>query len=410
MLTRVKNTALRPPKYFFNSQYSDTPPQRFHMMRVFVVVEGAEEQQLVSLFLRSTGVRHTVAGLGSGAWLGSGLELELESGSGSRSSLGAGSEGGGLSWLAAQREVHDFNCSRDSLSCVVVATVAAFQPPNIVPRLVDVAIILSENSMAPVDIGACFRTRLIAAGHTGDPITVIRVVARGTIEEATARAVSGKFSTSVAGGGALSSAMCLGGGLAALQGSRVGDVTSVWGLANGPLGSIKDGTPANKRDASDGSNPNLNPNVTPALNLSDLADVVILSAAPPLSREQRDQISALARTEAQRLLVASSAQPRHEGGVGLGKGSICRVNSLGAAEFAKPDPPPISLTFHNATFFPTMPSGTPNNPNPNLGPDKEEQVAVAYLLGMRELMGLYEAALQVRYIASTLYTGIHITL
>jgi len=231
--------------------------EKYRSMRVFLAVQSADELLLVHRFLELKGVAHSLGGMGDGA-----------------RDLNGTSVGGSLSWLSSQQCVHEFN-STNVDSCVVLTTCSAFEPPNSIPRLADVVIVLSENWVTPCDIHACYRTRLMAAGHTGDPVHVIRLVAKGTLEEAVARGKSG--------------------GLAVLQGQRA----EVWAAGSDEA----------------------------AAQVSTGA--AFLSSAPPLTRELREAaLAAKAREDAER-------EAAEKGGVGKGKGMLARVNSSGTAEFVK---------------------------------------------------------------------------
>lgn len=65
----------------------------------------------------------------------------------------------------------------------MVVTKEVFLIPGLLPWKADVVIMLSDDWITPTDIRSCFRLRLTSAGPSGDPVTVVRIVAKGTIEE-----------------------------------------------------------------------------------------------------------------------------------------------------------------------------------------------------------------------------------
>ena len=95
--------------------------------------------------------------------------------------------GSGLGWLRGQGIVDSFNkCPKGIL---LVQNNVFRSPGGLIPRNADAIIVLSESwSGDCVSIRDCHRLQLVAGDYTGDTVTIIRVAARGTLEEAVIRA------------------------------------------------------------------------------------------------------------------------------------------------------------------------------------------------------------------------------
>ena len=89
-------------------------------------------------------------------------------------------------WCEAQDSVENFN-NPDTSSGLLLCSKHVFLSPNIPPHQADAVIVLSDDWLRSTDVKDCFRLRLLNAGPTGPPLTVVRVVAGGTVEERMAR-------------------------------------------------------------------------------------------------------------------------------------------------------------------------------------------------------------------------------
>lgn len=85
-------------------------------------------------------------------------------------------------WVDAQNSVQSFNSPQNS-SSFLLCSKHVFQSPNIPPHQADAVVILSDDWVSTTDVKDCFRLRLLSAGPTGPPLTVVRVVAAASIEE-----------------------------------------------------------------------------------------------------------------------------------------------------------------------------------------------------------------------------------
>ena len=95
--------------------------------------------------------------------------------------------GSGLGWLRGQGVVDSFNkCPKGIL---LVQNNIFRSPGGLVPRNADAIIVLSESwSGDCVNIRDCYRLQETAGAYTGDTVTIVRVAAKGTLEEAVIRA------------------------------------------------------------------------------------------------------------------------------------------------------------------------------------------------------------------------------
>ena len=116
-----------------------------------------------------------------------------------------GGMGKGLDWLASQGVIDVFNrLPAGSDSVILVQTDLFRSPGGLIPRNADVIIVLSEDwSCDLINITNCYKLRMMLGGHSGTPITVLRLAGKGTIEEAILR---------------------VGGGLSALQGLKISEI------------------------------------------------------------------------------------------------------------------------------------------------------------------------------------------
>lgn len=87
-----------------------------------------------------------------------------------------------LRWMDAQNSVQAFNSPHNN-SSFLLCSKHVFQSPNSPPHQADAVVILSEDWVSTTDVKDCFRIRLLSAGPTGPPLTVVRVVAAASIEE-----------------------------------------------------------------------------------------------------------------------------------------------------------------------------------------------------------------------------------
>jgi hypothetical protein len=147
---------------------------RFSGLRIVIVVSSIDEQLTVHNFLNRLGFEHMYAGLG-----GSKLNTPI--------SVDASGFIDIPSWLRAQTVIQKFNRTSQTASAILLITKDVFLQPGLLPWKADVVIILSDDWITPTDIRSCFRLRLTSAGPSGDPVTVVRIVAKGTLEELVAR-------------------------------------------------------------------------------------------------------------------------------------------------------------------------------------------------------------------------------
>ena len=87
-----------------------------------------------------------------------------------------------LFWLAQESNIQLFN-DPSVLSSILLTTFHAFQSPSTSPWLADAVILLSHHWDSYYDLKNCFRMRLLHTGPQGDPVTVVRVCSKNTIEE-----------------------------------------------------------------------------------------------------------------------------------------------------------------------------------------------------------------------------------
>ena len=116
-----------------------------------------------------------------------------------------GGMGKGLDWLASQGVIDVFNSLPAGSDSVILVQTDLFRSPGgLIPRNADVIIVLSEDwSCDLINITNCYKLRMMVGGHSGTPITVLRLAGKGTIEEAILR---------------------VGGGLSALQGLKISEI------------------------------------------------------------------------------------------------------------------------------------------------------------------------------------------
>lgn len=150
---------------------------RFSGLRTVIVVSTTDEQLTVHNFLNRVGYEHTCAGIVSSR------DNSNYNESGNFSSMQT------VSWLSAQSAVHKFNRTALNASspALMIVNKEVFLQPGLLPWKADVVIILSDDWISPTDIKNCFRLRLASDGPSGDPVTVVRVVAKGTLEEVATR-------------------------------------------------------------------------------------------------------------------------------------------------------------------------------------------------------------------------------
>jgi hypothetical protein len=141
---------------------------RFAGLKLAILVDSADELRLVEGILNGEGVRFLTAFCTDRESSGAGLEDRVEE------------------WLQSQRAVETFNLPATS-SGVLLCSKHVFQPPSMHPHQADAVAVLSDDWLRCTEVKDCFRLRLLSAGPTGAPLTVVRVVAAGTIEERMAR-------------------------------------------------------------------------------------------------------------------------------------------------------------------------------------------------------------------------------
>eukprot|EP01035_Chromulina_nebulosa_P017286 gene17286-22822_t len=146
---------------------------RFAGLRIVVMVSTIDEQLTVHNFLNRLGYDHMFAGIP-----GSKLNYNVSSNEAKIETS---------SWLQTQIVVQKFNRTPAAASALMVVTKDVFSSPGVIPWKADVVIILSDDWISPTDIRTCFRLRLTSAGPSGDPVNVVRVVSKQTIEESVAR-------------------------------------------------------------------------------------------------------------------------------------------------------------------------------------------------------------------------------
>jgi hypothetical protein len=125
---------------------------RFSELRIIIVVENDAHRAVLHKYLEACAVPHMIPGLN--------VDRVMSTGGDSKCS------DDDIQWLSAQCELYDLSSE------------------------VDVLIVLSErydDIKSARDICRRFQLRLLAAGQTGDPVTIVRVVAKGTIEETLVR-------------------------------------------------------------------------------------------------------------------------------------------------------------------------------------------------------------------------------
>lgn len=139
---------------------------RFQDLRVLLLVEKSTERVIVHNHLRKCNIDHIHAGL-------------LERGE-QKDRIG-----GFLDHIASENAIFEHNQSQDNNSCVILGTTDALKTNTLNAQGVDVIIVLSENYIEreSLNIYKAFRMRLMAAGKSGDPITVVRIRTRDTLEE-----------------------------------------------------------------------------------------------------------------------------------------------------------------------------------------------------------------------------------
>ena len=150
--------------------------RRFAGLRVAVLMDTEDECALVSQLLKKLNVQHEVAFASSSSPDEGTLDAQLHN----RTAELAGH------WVASQKAVQVFNSPLND-TCVLLCSKHVFQPPNVPPQQADAVVILSDDWTHCTEVRDCFRLRLLSAGPTGPPLTVVRVAACGTIEERMAR-------------------------------------------------------------------------------------------------------------------------------------------------------------------------------------------------------------------------------
>lgn len=152
-----------------------TQLERFRGLRVVVVASEWIELHLVHRFLAAEGVAHSFPSL---------LLQDTHHPVATTPVKGSHDENPDalLNWFAEEINTQMFNDS-SVLSCVLLTTAASFKSPSAAPWLADAIIMVSFDWSQYLDMKNCFRLRLIDAGPSGDPVTVVRLCSKSTIEE-----------------------------------------------------------------------------------------------------------------------------------------------------------------------------------------------------------------------------------
>lgn len=148
--------------------------KRFTGLRIVVTVETEEEFNIVNLLFNLLKIEHLQA------------RLAFQHIMNNSSTIAEHTIDYLRKWIITQDAVKAFNAP-GATSSILLATKQVFQPPSIAPQQADIVIILSESWSSYLDIKNVFRLRLLSAGPTGPPLTVVRVVASHSIEEQMAR-------------------------------------------------------------------------------------------------------------------------------------------------------------------------------------------------------------------------------
>jgi len=155
--------------------------RRFAGLRVAVLVETQDECLLVKQLLEVLRIQHEVAFAPTSRK----ASAKDDSTRGERSTKQSSTQSA-EEWVASQKAVQVFNSPLND-TCVLLCSKHVFQPPNVPPQQADAVVILSDDWTCTTEVRDCFRLRLLSAGPTGPPLTVVRVAAGGTIEERMAR-------------------------------------------------------------------------------------------------------------------------------------------------------------------------------------------------------------------------------
>jgi hypothetical protein len=93
-------------------------------------------------------------------------------------------------WIGEENNIQLFN-DQSVLSSILLTTHSAFKSPSMTPWLADAVILLSHEWDSYCEIRNCFRLRLLKSGPKGDPVTIIRVSSKNTIEDVMLRQKTG---------------------------------------------------------------------------------------------------------------------------------------------------------------------------------------------------------------------------
>eukprot|EP01033_Poteriospumella_lacustris_P008003 gene8003-5760_t len=149
--------------------------QRFEGLRVVVVASEWVELHLIHRYLAAEGIPHLCPNLLLQEQIIQQIQVNPYKINDDNADLM-------LNWFAEEINTHVFN-DKSVLSCVMLATAASFKSPSTTPWLADAIIMLSYDWNQYLDVKNCFRLRLIDAGPSGDPVTVVRLCSKSTIEE-----------------------------------------------------------------------------------------------------------------------------------------------------------------------------------------------------------------------------------
>ena len=252
-----------------------------------------------------------------------------------------GGQGPGLGWVKGQGVIEAFNSLAEGTEGVLLVRCDLFRSQGgLLPRNADVVIVLTESwSSDCLDVNACYRLRLLSA-ECPRPVTVLRVAAQGTIEEALVR-----------GRGSLST----------LQGRKI---SALLGVGSTQLtlcdAKIPPQDAALSSPPSHPAPPSLPPHITSSTTSKESVDnsIVFLSGAPYLSEEKSTQSSSVPSSSSiSGPSPTSSPAPGTGAGAGSGtqalssitqslelsvapiEGSAGQADDLAAAPPAAVDPP-----------------------------------------------------------------------
>lgn len=147
--------------------------QRFNGLRVVVTASTWAELVVIHRYLCSLDISHMFPH----------LQLGKQK---QKSGLAEDQLMENLMWLEEEKNVQMFN-NDTVLSNILLATNQVFKSPCSSPWLADAVIVLGHDFEQVPDFRSCFRLRLLRAGPSGDPVTIVKVCAKKTLEEVVLR-------------------------------------------------------------------------------------------------------------------------------------------------------------------------------------------------------------------------------